>query len=185
MRGLIVLTACLALVAGGCGSSDVDEIDRKVSDRLGGHGEQDAQVVGEFTQALGPMAKTDIEIVKAFMAEDAAAAQKGIDRLQKVATKAKAVGGKAESTDLREFLTEYADGADGVADAYQRVIDRPNATEDEIVEDITSAKTELLRHDARYNEAVRAALPPDERKKADEHMRKMQKQFDEARSGGG
>jgi len=185
MRALIVLTACLALVAGGCGSSDGDEIDRKISDRLGGQGEQDAQVLGEFTQAMGPMAEIDIEIVKAFTAEDVAAAQKGIDRLQRTGTKARAVGEKAESTELREFLTKYAEGAGGVADAYQRVIDRPNATEDEIVEDVTSAKRELQRHDARYNEALRAALPPDERKKADEHLRKMQKQFGEASSGGG
>jgi hypothetical protein len=185
MRALIVLTACLALVAGGCGNSEAEDTNRRISDRLGGQGEQDAQVVGEFTQALSPLAEIDIEIVKAFASEDAAAAQKGIDRLEKVATEAKAAGEKAESAKLREFLTEYADGAGGVGDAYQRVIDRPNATEDEIVEDITSAKTELLRLDTQYNKALRAALPPDEREELDAHVRKMEKQLEEAASGGG
>jgi hypothetical protein len=185
MRALIALASCLALVAGGCASSKAEETDRKLSEQLGGEGDQDANVVGEFTQALGPMAEIDIAIVKAFNAEDAAAAQKGIDRLRTVATQARTVAGKAEGTRLRAFLTDYADSADGVADAYQRVIDRPKATENEVVEDITSAKTELVRLDTRFNKALRAALPPEEREKADAHARKLQQRMDDAASGGG
>ena len=187
MRALILLASCLALVAGGCGSdaAEGDDVNRKFSDLLGGQGERDAKVLGEFNRALTPLAKADIAIVKAFAAEDLAAAQNGIDRIRKAATKGTAAAEKAEGAKLREFLTGYAGGARGVADAYQRVIDRPNATEDEIVEDITSAKAELLRHDAQYEKALRAALPADERDDMDAHIRKMDKQFEDAASGGG
>src|SRR5262245_51203295 len=139
---LIAFAACCALVAGGCGSS-VDERDRAISDRLGGSGDEDAQVVADFTQAMGPITDADIDSMRALTHEDTAAFEKGIGRIRAAAAAGAKVAERAKSVRLRDYLEGYAEAADGVADAYQHVLDRPDATVREIRVGMDSARGEL------------------------------------------
>jgi hypothetical protein len=188
MRALIILASCLALVVGGCGSSqgEADKVDREASDQLGGQGGQDAKVFDEFMRAVIPLADIDIGLAKALAAGDFAGFEKSLDRLEQLATKGKTVGQKAEGGELRELLTGYADSVSGVAGAYRRMVDRPNAdNDDELVTDIKRARDRLGRFDTQLAKAYRAALPADARDDVDAAIRKKQKEWEDAASGGG
>lgn len=185
-RALVILVACLSLVAVACGEDKPTDTGRAMSGKLGGEGDQDAALLGKYLSAVHEVPTTDIEIVQAFSGGDPAAAQKGVDKLKQIATDGRAIATGFKGAKLRTFFVGYSDRVADVAAAYQRALDAPSdhpENAEELIQGVADAKKRLKVQDDKFLATMKDTLSSEQYKELTDQIQKLNERYKDAATG--
>jgi hypothetical protein len=176
---LIVLSVALV----GCGDTrpESESESEKVNRALGGT-EDDVAAFERWLDTVHPAVDVDIAVMKAFTdGEDGSAS---LNRLHRIGRDSRAIAQDVEGDRLRTFLVAYSEGVQGMADAYQAIVDAPaDAKIKPLAQRLGRSKQRLRALDRKLLTVYEEVLPEDRLKELREHAKDVKQRAKEARGG--
>jgi hypothetical protein len=180
-RVLALIVVSVALV--GCGDTQPrsESESEQVNRALGGT-EDDIAAFERWHSTIRPVADVDIAIMKAFI--DGQDGTASLNRLHRIGRDSRAIAQDVESDRLRTFLAAYSEGVQGLADAYQAIVDAPaDARIKPLARRLGRNKQRLRELDLKLLSVYKDVLPPDRLKELQDHVRDVNARAEEAGVG--
>jgi len=182
-RVLALIVLSVALV--GCGDTkpetEAESESEKVNRALGGT-EDDVPAFERWLDTIQPAADVDIALMKAFNDGDDGTAS--LDRLHRIGDESRGIAEDVKGERLRTFLVAYSEGVQGMADAYQAIVDAPaDAKIKPLALRLGRSKQRVRKLDLKLLTVYKDVLSPDRLKGLQEHARELKRRADEARGG--
>jgi hypothetical protein len=168
-RVLALIVLSVALV--GCGDTEPrsESESEKVSRALGGT-EDDVPVFERWLDTIQPAADVDIALMKAFNDGDDGTAS--LDRLHRIGDESRGIAEDVKGERLRTFLVAYSEGVQGMADAYQAIVDAPaDAKLKPLAQRLGRSKQRVRKLDRKLLTVYKDVLSADRLKELQEHAK--------------